>query len=350
MTTFDWNDLRYFLAVARAGSTIAAAKDLGVNQSTVQRRLAVLEEAVGRKLVERLPVGYRLTDFGEELRPHAEAVEAAVANLDRKIASADTAPTGTVRLTCSEGMAYRFIPRMLDVFHTRYPALRVDLIIADRYFDLAKGEADIALRAGESKDSSLIIRKLADTPWAIYASRSYVGRHGRTEGADELDRHAMIHFDGELENLGVSKWLRAAAPNAIVTARCNHVIGMLLTVKSGVGIGPLPVQIGDLEDDLVRVFDPVPESMSSTYLLVHPDLRNVPRVRALFDFMVSEIDSFRPLLGPDKSNGASQPISSPTARSACSIAKCTQASPPESVLAMATRRAGARANLSTVAS
>ena len=92
--TLDWNDLRYFLAVARNGSTIAAAKELGVNQSTVQRRLAVLEEAVGRKLVERLPSGYRLTGFGEELRPHAEAVEAAVANLDRKIASADTAPTG----------------------------------------------------------------------------------------------------------------------------------------------------------------------------------------------------------------------------------------------------------------
>ena len=84
---------------------------------------------------------------------------------------------------------------------------------------------------------------------------------------------------------------------AAVTARCNHVIGMLLTVKSGVGIGPLPVQIGDMEDDLVRVFGPVPESMSSIYLLVHPDLRNVPRVRALFDFMVAEVDSFRPLLG-----------------------------------------------------
>jgi DNA-binding transcriptional LysR family regulator len=297
MNSFDWNDLRYFLAVARTGSTIAAAKLLGVNQSTVQRRLAVLEEAVGRKLVERLPSGYRLTSFGDELRPHAEAVEVAVANFDRRIAAADTAPSGTVRLTCAEGMAYRFIPRMLDVFHARYPGLRVDLIIADRYLDLAKGEADIALRAGESKDSALICRKLADTPWALYASRSYAGRHDCVDGTDNLDRHAIIHFDGELEHLGVSKWLRSVAPNAVVTARSNHVIGMLLTVKSGVGIGPLPVQIGDMEDDLVRVHDPVPESMSSVYLLVHPDLRNVPRVRALFDFMVSEIESFHPLLG-----------------------------------------------------
>ena len=198
MNSFDWNDLRYFLAVARTGSTIAAAKDLGVNQSTVQRRLAALEEAIGRELVERLPVGYRLTSFGEELRPHAEQVETAIACFDRKIASTDTAPSGTVRLTCSEGMAYRFIPRMLDVFHTRYPSLRVDLLIADEYLDLAKGEADIALRAGESKDSSLISRKLADTPWAIYASRSYVGRHGRAEAAADLNRHAVIAFDGYL--------------------------------------------------------------------------------------------------------------------------------------------------------
>jgi DNA-binding transcriptional LysR family regulator len=297
MKSFDWNDLRYFLAVARSGSTIAAAKDLGVNQSTVQRRLSALEEAIGRELVERLPVGYRLTSFGEELRPHAEQVEAAVANFDRKIASADTAPTGTVRLTCPEGLGYRLIPRMLDVFHARYPSLRVDLIIADQYLDLAKGEADIALRAGESKDSVLISRKFAATPWAIYASRSYVGRHGPIGSSRDFDRHAMIVFDGHLASLGVSKWLRSAAPNATVTARCNQIVAMLLSVKSGVGIGPLPVQIGDMEDDLVRVHDPVPESMSSIYLLVHPDLRNVPRVRALYDFMVSEIESFRPLLG-----------------------------------------------------
>jgi DNA-binding transcriptional LysR family regulator len=297
MNNFDWNDLRYFLAVARTGSTIAAAKDLGVNQSTVQRRLAALEEAIGRELVERLPMGYRLTEFGEQVRPYAEAVEAAVAGFDRKIASVDTAPTGTVRLTCSEGMAYRLIPQMLDVFHTRYPTIRVDLIISDRYLDLAKGEADIALRAGESKDSSLISRKLADAPWGIYASRSYFGRHGGVETASELGRHAHIQYDGEMEMLPIARWLRSVAPDATVTARSNHVIAMLLSIKSGVGLGALPVQMGDLEDDLVRVFGPVPESMASVYLLVHPDLRHVPRVKALFDFLVTEIDSFRPLLG-----------------------------------------------------
>jgi DNA-binding transcriptional LysR family regulator len=297
MNNFDWNDLRYFLAVARTGSTIAAAKDLGVNQSTVQRRLAALEEAIGRELVERLPVGYRLTSFGEELRPHAEQVETAIACLDLKIASADTAPSGTVRLTCPEGLGYRLIPRILDVFHARYPAVRVDLVIADHYLDLGKGEADIALRAGETKDGVLISRKFASTGWAIYASRSYVGRHGSIREPRDLDRHAMIAFDGHLAEIRASKWLRSTAPNVTVASRCNNVIAMLLSVKSGIGIGPLPLHIGDMEDDLVRVLDPVPESTSNIYLLVHPDLRNVPRVRALFDFMVAEVDSFRPLLG-----------------------------------------------------
>src|SRR5262245_50633780 len=106
---FDWNDLRYFLAVARRGSTIAAAEALKVNQSTVQRRLAVLEEAIGRKLVQRLPAGYCLTDTGLALLPHAEAVEAAVLAFERQIASVDTELTGTIRVTAPEGIAYLII-------------------------------------------------------------------------------------------------------------------------------------------------------------------------------------------------------------------------------------------------
>jgi DNA-binding transcriptional LysR family regulator len=296
MNSFDWNDLRYFLAVARTGSTIAAAKELGVNQSTVQRRLAILEQGLGRKLVERHPAGYCLTDFGLRIRPQCEAVEAAVAGLERDIASSDTAPTGTVRLTCPEGMAYGLIPKLLDVFHARNPGVRVDLIIADRFLDLAKGEADIALRAGKSKDSALIGRKIADSPWAIYGSRSYVGRFGRACNADELGRLAIIHFEGELQDLFVAKWLRSIAPQSRVTARCNTVIGMLLTIKSGIGAGPLPVHIGDGEDDLVRVLDPLPELIGEIYLLVHRDLRRTPRVQTLFDFIVSEINAFRPML------------------------------------------------------
>ena len=111
---FDWDDLRYFLAVARAGSTIAAAEGLKVNQSTVQRRLAALEEKIGRRLVERQPTGYRLTDLGERMLAHAEAVEAAVAGFERSLAASETEISGTIRVTCPEADMYRLLTPLLE--------------------------------------------------------------------------------------------------------------------------------------------------------------------------------------------------------------------------------------------
>src|ERR1700687_5544206 len=119
---FDWNDLRYFLAVARNGSTLAAAKALGLSQSTVHRRLAALEGRLGRRLVHRHPTGYRLTELGEELRPYAESVEASVGGFERHFVSSDPSHIGTVRVTCPASAAHRLMrSQLLDKFHERYP-------------------------------------------------------------------------------------------------------------------------------------------------------------------------------------------------------------------------------------
>ncbi len=134
MSTFAWDDLRYFLAFARAGSMQAAAKALGVNQSTVQRRIAALEERVGRPLIERHFGSYRLTELGEQLRPAAEGVEAAAAAFERHRAACDKGLTGTVRLTCGSGVASRLRRTpLIDAFHARYPGLRVELVSSDRF-------------------------------------------------------------------------------------------------------------------------------------------------------------------------------------------------------------------------
>src|SRR6266576_2440273 len=166
---FDWNDLRHFLAVARNGSTIAAAKALGLSQSTVHRRLAELQKRTGRHLFIRHPTGYRLTEAGKLIQPFAEQVEEAVSALERHLTASDDALTGTVRVTCSESIGYRLTrSTLLDAFHARYPGLKLELLMSDRFFDLSKGEADIAIRAGASHDVSLIGRKIADVPWALY--------------------------------------------------------------------------------------------------------------------------------------------------------------------------------------
>jgi DNA-binding transcriptional LysR family regulator len=296
LSVFDWNDLRFFLAVARTGSTIAAAKTLGVNQSTVQRRLAILEECIGCKLVERHPTGYQLSKLGEEVLAYVERVEQAVMAFERRLASSDKGLRGIVRVTCPEGLVGTLMTPLIDAFHARYPELRVDLIVTERFLDLTKGEADIAVRGGEPGDDILIGRKIAENPWAVYASRSYVERHGQPIRPKDINDHAIIDFGSGIANMHLAKWLRTVAPRAKSVAQSDTVIGLLMAVKSGAGLAILPVQLGDPEKDLVRVIDPLPELMSQIYLLVHPDLRNTPRVRAFIDFVVAEIDAYRPLL------------------------------------------------------
>jgi DNA-binding transcriptional LysR family regulator len=177
---FDWNDLRHILAVARHGSTVAAAKALHLSQSTVHRRLAELEKRIGRHVVIRHATGYRLTEFGNELLPLIKKVEETVAALERYLVAANDTPTGTVRVTCSESIGYRLTQSpLLDTFHKRHPGLRVELILSDHFLDIGKGEADVAIRAGVPNEETLVGRKIADVPWALYCSRTYLDRRGR---------------------------------------------------------------------------------------------------------------------------------------------------------------------------
>jgi DNA-binding transcriptional LysR family regulator len=294
---FDWNDLRYFLAVARYGSTVAAAKALDLSQSTVHRRLVELEKRIGRDVVIRHATGYRLTQFGIELQPWAEQVEKAITSLERHLVAADDTPTGTVRVTCSESIGYRLMQSpLLETFHNRHPGLRVELIMGDHFLDIAKGEADVAIRAGIPNEESLVGRKIADVPWALYCSRGYLARYGRIERTEDIAGHSVIEFDGDIRDHHAAKWLRSVAPTARVVARSNTVPGLLMTVKSGAGLAPLPVPLAVRDSDLVSVLGPLPGLYSPIYLLTHPDLRHMPRVRTFFDFIIEEIDSVRPVL------------------------------------------------------
>jgi DNA-binding transcriptional LysR family regulator len=188
---------------------------------------------------------------------------------------------------------------VLERFHARNPGLRVEIIMADRFLDLAKGEADIALRGGESKDPALIGRKVADVPWAIYASRDYVAQHGRPARPQDVDAHAVIDFAGEIADMQAAKWLRAVAPNATVAARGNSVAGVLMALKSGAGLAPLPAPLADREPDLVQVLPTNKHLHLPVYLMVHPDLRRTPRIKAFFDFFYAEIATIRSVLsGP----------------------------------------------------
>jgi DNA-binding transcriptional LysR family regulator len=293
---FGWDDLRHFLAFARAGSMQAAAKALGVNQSTIQRRIAELQGHIGRRLVERHLSGYRLTELGEELRPAAEDVEAAVATFERHLAACDKGLTGTVRLTCGSSVSDRLRRTpLINAFHARYPGLRVELVISDRHLDLSKGEAGFAIRLGEPRDEALVCRKIADASWSVYASRAYVERHGRPDNPEDIKGHLVVDCDGSFANYPGARWLRSVAPQATVATRSDHWQGLMLAVKAGAGLAALPHFQGDNESELVRVIDNIGLEVPY-YLLMHRDMQQIPRVRAFADFVASEIKSFRALV------------------------------------------------------
>jgi DNA-binding transcriptional LysR family regulator len=186
--------------------------------------------------------------------------------------------------------------RLLETFHSRHSGMLVELIMSDHFLDIAKGEADVAIRAGVPNEETLVGRKIADVPWALYCSRAYLARYGRVERVEDIAGHSVIEFDGDIRDHHAAKWLRSVAPTARVVARSNTVPGLLMTVKSGAGLAPLPVPLAFQETDLVSVLGPLPGLYSPIYLLTHPDLRHMPRVRTFFDFIIAEIDNVRAVL------------------------------------------------------
>lgn len=294
---FDWDDLKHFLAVARHGSTTAAGRAGHVDQSTVQRRLTEFERRIGQPLVERNPTGTRLTPYGELLLPHAQAVEQKMLALEQFIQSSARELTGVIRMTCPEPIVSRIIRSpLLQRLASRHPGLRVEFVMSDHYVDLRKGEADVALRSGDTVDNQLIGRKVADSLWAVYGGRDYLALHPAPKGLDELAQHAWVGFDETMADHRATLWLRQVAPGARIVATSASVLGKVASAKANLGLAALPMALGDSEADLVRVLGPVPELTRSWRILTTRRLRRTPRVCAFFEFRVAEVATLRPIL------------------------------------------------------
>jgi DNA-binding transcriptional LysR family regulator len=260
-----------------------------------------LEARLGQQLVMRHLASYKLTQTGEELRRSAEKVEDAVSVFEHEAAARDSELSGTIRVTTTGGVADRLKKTsLIDAFHARHSAFQLELVITDRILDLATGEADLAIRSGESRDDSLIGRKIADVPWSVYASRAYIQHHGAPRSMADMEQHPIIICSCSDECDPVALWLRSVAPNATVAARCETGSEVLRAVKSGTGIAPLLTHQGD--GDLIAVID-IANLVTPYYLLMHKTMRHRPRVRAFADFVASEIRAFRASIAGADANG-----------------------------------------------
>lgn len=294
---FDWDDLKHFLAVASHGSTTAAGRAMNIDQSTVQRRLAALEQRIGQALVERHTTGYRLTAYGKAVLPYAEAVEQRVLALQNFIQLSARETTGVVRLTCPEPIVLRISRSpLLAQFSREHPGLRVEFVMSDHYVDLNKGEADVAFRSGDTVDNQLVGRKIADSVWAVYGGPDYLSQHGRPQGTADLAQHAWVGFDETMANHRATLWLRQVAPAARIVATSGSVLGTIAFAKANLGLAALPSALGDAEPDLVRVLGPITELTRPWRMLTTRQLRRMPRVAAFFDFVARQTAALRPIL------------------------------------------------------
>lgn len=284
----DWDDLRIFLAVAREGSLSGAARTLGVNHSTVFRRIKGFEDRIGVRLFDRMPSGYALTVAGCEMQVTAERVEREVEDLDRQIAGQDLRLSGDIVVTTTDTMAYQFLGPHLKAFCDAFPGINVDLVLDSQFYNLSKRQADIAIRPTLSPPETLVGRRLCAVAFACYAAPSYLS----TVGSDiDLEAHRWLALDESLAHLAAVKWQRGIEGADAVQVRSNNLLGLLGAATAGLGVATLPCFMGDPESGLERITAPDPALASALWLLTHQDLRTTARVRAFLDFMAQSLTS-----------------------------------------------------------
>ena len=286
----DWNDLTYFLAVARDGSTLAAAKTLRVSQTTVARRIAALEEALGLSLFDRRQAGYALTPTGEDLLGRAEQVERAAAGFGDAAASYARDLRGTVKISMEEIFATTLIAPLLRELHELHPEIHIELDTSAGLRDLGAGEADVALRSTtEGQPAGIVGRRLGDDDWAFYCSRLYGERFGVPDSLQELRKHKLVgggggnlwrHYQAFLQRLGLEDR---------VTMHYDSSTGLLSAVRAGVGIAVLPCVVADSDPDFIRCLPPRQNHGRMMWLVTHERVRHVPRVRVVIDFLYDRL-------------------------------------------------------------
>lgn len=291
---FDWNDLKYFLAVSRRGSTLAAARDLHVNQTTVARRVDALEGALGARLFERRPDGYRPTVFGLKLMTLAERVERDAGAVADAAQSWNRTVSGVVRVTTTELLAMDVLAPLISDLRASHPSLQVELVSDDRRLDLVHGQVDVAIRVGSvPEEPSVVRRRLGESVWSAYCSKSYADRHGVPRSVEDLDNHHVVGGSGDLASLAPLVALATLAPHGKIAIRCNSVPNLIAAVRSGIGVGPLPNWVAHGDDTLVPCPVPAIGSRADIWLLYHESQRDTSHMRLFREAVIERFATLR---------------------------------------------------------
>ncbi len=297
MTSLDWDDLRYVFAVHANGSVAGAARALGVNHTTVLRRIGALEAQLGITLFDRLPTGYMLTAGGEELVETAGRISEAVTALERRLAGRDVRVEGTLRLATTDTLMGSVLPDILAAFRTAHPGVLVEVSTSNAFANLTRRDADVALRPAADPPENLVGRRLSRIGFAVYGSQRFLERLDvGSAGEAELDGLGWIWPDASLASTAVGRWMHDRSPAAPAVLRADSLVAMREAAAAGLGLAVLPCYLGGTDSRLRRFGDPLPDLATELWLLTHEDLRRTARVRAFMEFAGPALAAVGPLL------------------------------------------------------
>lgn len=283
----NWDDIRVFLAVARAGQLLAAGRRLGLNHATVSRRISALELAMQTRLIDRRTNGCLLTSEGEVFLQSAERMEAEMLDAQSKIGMVDRSISGTVRIGSPDGFGVAFLTSRLGPLIDRHPHLRVQLVPVPHAFSLSQREADIVITIERPSEGRLACRRLTDYTLGLYASTTYLKSNGTPRSLDDLKAHRLIGYVGDLVFSESLNFVSEFARNWFPSLEISSALGQTEAVRAGLGIGILHDYIAAADPDFTAILPQ--RKVSRTYWTVtHESLRNLTRIRIVSDFL-SEI-------------------------------------------------------------
>jgi len=285
----NWDEFRLVKAVAEARSLGGAAQILGVNHSTIFRRLVAIETAVGAKLFERSRSGYEPTPAGDEMVDLARSMGESIKEFERRVAGRDLKPSGELRVTTIDAFAVYLLPEILMRFSTANPEVKVELAITDQLLNLARREADVAIRATNKPTDTLVGRRVGVLRWCVYAPKRLYDELG----AKACMEGSFVGFGDAWAATRGRRWLDARVSVERQSVKMNSTVAMGHAAAAGVGSALLPCLVGVRHPDLIAISEPIADLDVDMWILTHADLRYSARIRAFMDFVGAAIAELR---------------------------------------------------------
>jgi DNA-binding transcriptional LysR family regulator len=290
----SWDDFRYVKAIADTHSLAGAAEALGVNHSTVFRRLGQIEQQLGSRLFERGRAAYSLTACGEEMVELARRMGDDIVAFERKVSGQDLRPSGELRITTSDMVLLYLLNDVLIGFRRAYPDIVLDILVSNQRLNLSKRDADVAVRATYQEPEALSGRRIARIAWAVFGPKALAAKP--FDPAVDGHRHDWIAFGDPISIAKATKWLKGHVDEKRIVYKVNTMLGLAEAAAAGAGMVLLPCYIGSTTPGLAQLSPPLPELEGELWLVTHPDLRNTARVSAFLDYCAAAIAQRRSLI------------------------------------------------------